>query len=272
MKNFRRAIFDSLHHWPLLVLATLCSVGVATLWSANIGAMYPVIQMTLKTNPFKVDWPMRQPTLVKILRSNKQPQRYWNVSCLPLKIRQRLSRSKRISKNWLSNMHHGTTAVLARLAIGISQTDVADGSVQNHLLHHGRVGVQYDGQALAILANDMLIGRVSTTIARTLRRRLFDQALAYDRRTYQGYGTSSMLASITHTADMLSNGLISFFWCCHSRTAARSGLSDWCCYCVLATAVVVGRYGSAVDPRCLLVQWTCQRYRAVDARSDNWLP
>ncbi len=64
---------------------------------------------------------------------------------------------------------------------------------------------------LLILANDMLIGRVSTTIARTLRRRLFDQALAYDRRTYQAYGTSSLLASITHTADMLSNGLISFF-------------------------------------------------------------
>ena len=47
MKNFRRAVRDSLHHWPMLVMATLCSMGVATLWSANIGAMFPVIQMTL---------------------------------------------------------------------------------------------------------------------------------------------------------------------------------------------------------------------------------
>ena len=29
-------------------MATLCSMGVATLWSANIGALYPVIQMTLE--------------------------------------------------------------------------------------------------------------------------------------------------------------------------------------------------------------------------------
>ncbi len=50
MKKFGLAIRDSLHHWPMLLLATLCSLGVATLWSANIGAMYPVIEMTLQGN------------------------------------------------------------------------------------------------------------------------------------------------------------------------------------------------------------------------------
>lgn len=48
MRNFGRAVYDSLHHWPWLVVATLCSMGVAALWSANIGAMYPVISMTLE--------------------------------------------------------------------------------------------------------------------------------------------------------------------------------------------------------------------------------
>ncbi|MEY2612469.1 MAG: Lipid export ATP-binding/permease protein MsbA, partial [Planctomycetota bacterium] len=47
MKSFWNAIRDSLHHAPTLVLATLCSVGVAFLWGSNIGALYPVVEMTL---------------------------------------------------------------------------------------------------------------------------------------------------------------------------------------------------------------------------------
>ena len=48
MKNFWKAIRDSLHHAPAIVLATLCSVGIAFIWSSNITALYPVIDMTLK--------------------------------------------------------------------------------------------------------------------------------------------------------------------------------------------------------------------------------
>ena len=47
MKPFWNAIRDSLHHAPALVLATLCSVGIAFLWGSNIGALYPVVEMTL---------------------------------------------------------------------------------------------------------------------------------------------------------------------------------------------------------------------------------
>ncbi len=49
MKYFRRAIGDSLHHWPDCApfARACCSICVAALWSANIGAMYPVIEMTL---------------------------------------------------------------------------------------------------------------------------------------------------------------------------------------------------------------------------------
>jgi subfamily B ATP-binding cassette protein MsbA len=40
---------------------------------------------------------------------------------------------------------------------------------------------------------------------------VFDQALAYDRKTYQSYGTSGLLAGITNASDALTNGLIAFF-------------------------------------------------------------
>ena len=62
-----------------------------------------------------------------------------------------------------------------------------------------------------MLTNDLLIGHVSTSIVRDLRMRVFDSALAMDRKTYQAYGTSGLLAAITAAADGLTAGLIHLF-------------------------------------------------------------
>jgi ABC-type multidrug transport system fused ATPase/permease subunit len=64
---------------------------------------------------------------------------------------------------------------------------------------------------LLMLANDLLIGHVSTSIVRTLRQRVFDTALSMDRTTYQSYGTSGLLAAITTAADGLAAGLMAIF-------------------------------------------------------------
>ncbi len=47
MKNFSRALKEAWRHWPALVAALLCSLGVAALWGANIAALFPIIQTTL---------------------------------------------------------------------------------------------------------------------------------------------------------------------------------------------------------------------------------
>lgn len=64
---------------------------------------------------------------------------------------------------------------------------------------------------LMMLANELLIGHVSTSIVRGLRIRIFQKSLSLDRRSYQGYGTSGLLASITFSAEALSLGLMNFF-------------------------------------------------------------
>ncbi len=48
MRNFGRALRDALRYWPSIAAATLCSVVVATLWGANIGACYPILELTLR--------------------------------------------------------------------------------------------------------------------------------------------------------------------------------------------------------------------------------
>ncbi len=212
MKNFRRAILDSLHHWPLLVLATLCSVGVATLWSANIGAMYPVIQMTLEdksiqsrlaeslaATQFEYEEQLAAEQLVECqLFAADDPQTIATLQTAQATLAKKLSSTSRMLY-WQQRQLAFAQQLLPTDPFKTICCIMAVLVVSTMIKH------------LLILANDLLIGRVSTSIARSLRRRLFDQALAYDRRTYQAYGTSSLLASITHTADMLSNGLISFF-------------------------------------------------------------
>ncbi len=212
MKNFRRAIFDSLHHWPLLVLATLCSIGVATLWSANIGALYPVIQMTLEDKSI-------QSRLADALASTQKDfdAQVAEAERLNRELQNAVDQDSQAplveAQTKLAKQHANTERLLywQQWQLSVANRFLPSDPFRTICCIMGVLVFSTMVKHLLILANDLLIGRVSTTIVRSLRRRLFDQALAYDRRTYQSYGTSSLLASITHTADMLSNGLISFF-------------------------------------------------------------
>jgi ATP-binding cassette, subfamily B, bacterial MsbA len=192
MKKFGRAIRDSLHHWPLLMLATMCSLGVATLWSANIGAMYPVIEMTLNGNSTQKHLTERIQASEKLLAAHQADiQRLEHFKVVYTRDQKSLKWQQfqlNVANQFLPNDPFKTICVI--MVIMVVST----------LIRH-----------LLLLANDLLIGRVSTTIVRTIRKRVFDQALAYDRRTYQHYGTSGLLAAITHTSDGLTNGLIAFF-------------------------------------------------------------
>ena len=48
MHYFFRALREAVKSWPLLAAAMLCSAGVAALWGANIFALFPIIEVTLR--------------------------------------------------------------------------------------------------------------------------------------------------------------------------------------------------------------------------------
>src|SRR5688572_794603 len=47
MRSFARALKEAWRHWPTLAIALVCSLGVATLWGANIAALFPIIETTV---------------------------------------------------------------------------------------------------------------------------------------------------------------------------------------------------------------------------------
>ena len=48
MRLFARALKEALRYWKMLVLALACSFAAAALWAPNIGAIYPIIETTLR--------------------------------------------------------------------------------------------------------------------------------------------------------------------------------------------------------------------------------
>lgn len=201
MKPFWNAIRDSLHHAPALVLATLCSVGIAFLWGSNIGALYPVVEMTLNGESIQ-SWLEKGAQSSEAEAKALESQIAQPNPALSPKDRDLIERK---AKQALSTRDYklGLVAWADRF--------LPRNPFQTICWIMGLLMVSTLIKHALMLTNDLLIGHVSTSIVRDLRMRVFDSALAMDRKTYQAYGTSGLLAAITAAADGLTAGLIHLF-------------------------------------------------------------
>ena len=201
MKPFWNAIRDSLHHAPALVLATLCSVGIAFLWGSNIGALYPVVEMTLNGESIQ-SWLEKGAQASEAEAKALESQIAQPNPVLSPKDRDLIERK---AKKALSTRDYklGLVAWADRF--------LPRNPFQTICWIMGLLMVSTLIKHALMLTNDLLIGHVSTSIVRDLRMRVFDSALAMDRKTYQAYGTSGLLAAITAAADGLTAGLIHLF-------------------------------------------------------------
>ena len=214
MKNFWTAIRDSIHHLPAIVLATFCSVGIAILWSSNIGALYPVIDMTLKGESMQ-SWFEKSidASYTKLDRLEIQQ----NVIERPALVAQRFTgqhvasksdQQRVIEKNIRSEF---ANIGWSRWGLSWANALLPRDPFQTICYIMGLLIVSTLVKHLLMLANDLLIGHVSTSIVRGLRMNVFDIALGMDRKTYQTFGTSGLLAAITSAADTLASGIMSLF-------------------------------------------------------------
>lgn len=188
---------------------------VAFLWSANIGALFPVIQLTLGSDSL-------QTSLAK------------NVAVANAELASLTDEVKRLeqslgtyeaapggtSRSELEKKLSATKQRLNRQQKALAWDERMLGWANAYLPQDpftticwimGVLIVSTLVKHLLMLANELLIGSVSTSIVRSLRMRIFEKSLQLDRPTYQAYGTSGLLATITYSAEALSIGLINFF-------------------------------------------------------------
>jgi ATP-binding cassette, subfamily B, bacterial MsbA len=200
MKPFWNAVRDSLHHTPALILATMCSLGIAFLWGSNIGALYPVVELTLNGESIQ-SWLERG-----VANSESDVERLeGELAGVAPEDTARIAKldQKRAYAAWVLSWREWTVRMADRLLPRDPFSTIC--TIMGILIVSTMI------KHVLMLSNDMIIGHVSTSIVRDLRMRVFDSALRMDRTTYQSYGTSGLLAAITAAADGLTSGLIHLF-------------------------------------------------------------
>lgn len=213
MKYFLRALRDASKSWPLLLSAFLCSAGVAGLWGANIAALFPIIEVTLNGKSLQ-DW---NKTRIETAESNLA-----NHEQEIDQLREQLAGGGRTQaeKNTLQNRidtltleDKGQGAILssAQAIQPWLEKYIPRDPFQTVLLVVVLIVVSTFLKHCLLLTSTMLVSFVAMAISRDLRVKIFNKALELDRTQFMKNGSAGFMAQVTHTADMLSNGITTTF-------------------------------------------------------------
>lgn len=207
MKNFCRALRESLNFLPTIVAATICSIGIAVLWGSNIGALYPVIEMTLHGESIQ-RW-LEKSVEHHDLQIKDVDNKLANIQddgtlLYPegSPLRKSLERQRKQAQS---------ASELRSWALSWAKRIFPTDPFQTICFIMGILVVSTLIKHLLMLASDMLLGYASSSMVRNLRQRLFHKALELDRLSYHKHGSSTLLASVTSKTDRLSAGLMAVF-------------------------------------------------------------
>ncbi len=212
MKDFARALQQAWRHWPALTLALLCSLGVATLWGANIAAIFPIIETTLHGDSL-LTWNNKrleraEKSLADKLTKIKEIEARLAAAGGPA-VKRDLGLQLDILQTQLK-MDRANIYSAQRLQPFFARFLPAK-PFPTVVLIAALVAVATAMKQFLMLSNTMLVSYISQSIARDLRGRIFDKAISLDRPGFDSQGISGFTAHITHTTDMLANGITNFY-------------------------------------------------------------
>jgi ATP-binding cassette subfamily B protein/subfamily B ATP-binding cassette protein MsbA len=212
MKSFARALKEAWRHWPALVVALFCSLGVAALWGANIAALFPIIETTLhgqslqtwnqkrleKSQQALIEFEAEIDALEKRAALMETPVERRNLD-LEIEVVQTKAHVARASAYSAARLQPLFDRFLPTEPFPTVTFIVAMVAVATAL------------KQMLMLSNTMLVTYVSQSIARDLRGRIFDKAISLDRPGFDQQGISGFAAHITSTTDMLAAGITNFY-------------------------------------------------------------
>lgn len=211
MKNFRRALGHATSYWPTIAMATACSFAVAALWGANIGAFFPILEVTIDNKSMHT-W---------IDEQIATSQETANASLAAVEKQEAVvaalgdldDKNARAQRTELADLKSQHGADQARL-IGYQESEpwiksyIPSDPFQTIALIVCALILSTLVKHVFLITNEMLVGRVALDISRNIRMQVFEKALHMGRKEYSTYGTAGFSATITHTTEMLSRGLM----------------------------------------------------------------
>jgi subfamily B ATP-binding cassette protein MsbA len=213
MHYFLRALREAAKSWPLLAAAMLCSAGVAALWGANIAALFPIIEVTLKGESLQA-WNSD--------RITESQRRIEAGEAERTKLEAEITAGTRTGKDLAWARHRIDTLELnlaGDRAVVYSATKLAPwldrflpvDPFQTVLLVVVFVVASTFIKHILLLASTMLVSWVALSISRNIRIKIFDKALALDRAQFMRHGSAGFMAQVTATAEMLAGGITAVY-------------------------------------------------------------
>ncbi len=209
MNNFGRALRLALKHRFIFVSSVICAVIVAAFWGGNIGAVYPLVEVTTKGRSLQ-QWAEqgRQEAAECVAELERQLDDWKRVygasaDAEALKKKDRLVADLAIQHknirdfNWLSKY-------------------VIDPFLPNDpfLTLVLVVGLLLAGtviKSLFFIAHQILVGNLSQLVIFRLRKEFYRRTLRMDVATFGEDGTSELMSRFTYDMESLSTGISDFF-------------------------------------------------------------
>jgi ATP-binding cassette subfamily B protein/subfamily B ATP-binding cassette protein MsbA len=191
----------------------LCSAGVAALWGANIAALFPIIEVTLKGESLQ-DWNAKR--LEEAERGIEAAEAERETLEAELAAGTREGEDLVWARHRLDTLRvnrvvdGSVVASAARLGPWLDRLMPVD-PFQTVLVVVAFVVVSTFIKHALLLVSTMLVSWVAMNISRNIRIKVFDKALSLDRAQFMRHGSAGFMAQVTATAEMLANGITAVY-------------------------------------------------------------
>jgi subfamily B ATP-binding cassette protein MsbA len=213
MNYFLRALREAAKSWPLLAAAVLCSAGVAALWGANIAALFPIIEVTLRGESLQ-SWNEQR---IKDAEARVESAQT-TIAALEKTLADPATPADDLKRcrNQLDTLQlaaRGDGAIIyssRKLAPWLDRYLPLD-PFQTVLLVVVFVVVSTFVKHVLLMGSNLLVAWVAMSISRNIRHKVFDKALELDRAQFMRLGSAGFMAQVTATSEMLASGITSVY-------------------------------------------------------------
>jgi len=211
MKNFSRVVRLAFRYRLTFVFSVLCALGVAFLWGANIGAVYPFVEVAFRGESLQ--------TWVKDEIAKSQQT-----------IVEKTEEAERHQALLAKTPPKGRKAVEVKISLAQSRVEAEQKAVQRYrwvkpyidgylpddpfktlALITGLLLLGTIVKDIFLIGNNVLVARLAQLATFDLRKLFYRRTLRMDLAAFDGQSTADLMSRFTHDMENVAVGLIALF-------------------------------------------------------------
>jgi subfamily B ATP-binding cassette protein MsbA len=207
MKNFARVLRLALRYRFSFVASVVCALGVGVLWGANLGAIYPFVEIALygKSLQQSVDAKITEAEAAIVQKKDQlerlavERETATAARRSAIESEMALTRSRIAAEENLLAKCRWVQPYIARY--------LPNDPFQTLVIFLGVAIVGTALKSLFVVAHTVLVARMSNLATYSLRKQFFRRTLRMDVATFNNDGTADLMSRFTHDMESLAAGL-----------------------------------------------------------------